>query len=122
MTSLINLDRYKQPQKQWGGYVLECTKEGAIYIGMTNDLDKRLREHTSGSQLSSRFLKHYGPPVRVLELYFCDTRQQAAAWEAKTAHQLRVTYPTKQVYYPGIHLRRVSIPPYALSRIKKNTP
>ena len=100
MDSLINLDRYKE-KKQWGGYVLECTKDNALYIGMSCNLDNRMREHMRGGKQSSRFLTRYGGPVRVLELHFCETEEQARHWEDETSWQLFTTYKDRPVYHLG---------------------
>ena len=34
-------------------YVLKSAKDGELYIGSTNDLKRRLREHTSGNVVST---------------------------------------------------------------------
>jgi putative endonuclease len=36
-------------------YVLKSKKDGKLYIGLTNDLKKRLREHNKGLTLSTRY-------------------------------------------------------------------
>lgn len=33
---------------QWVVYILEC-KDGSLYTGITNDLDKRLKTHNDGN-------------------------------------------------------------------------
>lgn len=98
--SVVNLSKYKKRKAQWGGYVLMC-ESGAIYTGISLDLDKRLEAHTLQTKASSKFIKHYGPPIKVLELYFCDTREQAAIWESDTARTLYNAYPNVPVYFPG---------------------
>lgn len=121
MTSLINLDRYK-PYKQWCGYVLECTKEKAIYTGISNNLPQRLRQHMECNAVAAHFIQVYGPPVKVLELYFCETEEQARSWERITSEQLYGQYLDRPVYYIG----RRSIPTLARPIIKnrkhKHTP
>ena len=84
MYSLLNLDQYKKPHKQWSGYVLELAKEKAIYTGISYDLAQRLRQHMTGKGLCAAFVQQYGPPIRILELYFCDTEEQARQWEMDT--------------------------------------
>jgi len=39
-------------------YVLKSTKEVFIYVGYTEDIDRRLEEHNSGKVVST---KHYAP-------------------------------------------------------------
>jgi predicted GIY-YIG superfamily endonuclease len=99
MYSLVNLDNYKK--KHWGGYVLECATDKAIYIGMSANLDNRMREHLSGNKQASGFVRRYGGPVRVLELYFCNTEEQARQWERDTSDQLYTTYKDRPVYHLG---------------------
>ncbi|MBI3589680.1 MAG: GIY-YIG nuclease family protein [Candidatus Liptonbacteria bacterium] len=48
-------------------YVLKSTKDGRLYIGVTNDLKRRLSEHNAGDTKST---KHRGPFVLVYcEIY-----------------------------------------------------
>ena len=108
MYSLVNLDQYRTDKKQWGGYVFECAKQGAIYTGISNDLDTRMKQHTHPWTRSARFIQQYGPPIRILELYFCDTEEQARQWEMDTSNQLYGQYKDRPVYYVG---RRSVIPP-----------
>lgn len=35
-------------EKQWKLYILQC-KDGTLYTGITNDLQKRLEQHRSGN-------------------------------------------------------------------------
>lgn len=106
MNSIINLDRYKPFHGKWGGYVLECAKEGAIYVGISNNLDKRIKQHMTGGHDAAKFTRHYGPPTRLIELYFCDTQEQAVAWETVTSHQLKEHYKDRPVHFPGIQNMR----------------
>lgn len=103
MYSLVDLDKYKEPnrKKQWGGYVLECAKDKAVYVGMSCDLDNRMKEHMNGGKQAARFVKRHGLPVRVLELYFCETEAQARDWERMTSEQLLRTYKNRPVYHLG---------------------
>jgi putative endonuclease len=38
----------------WTVYVLRSLKNGWLYIGMTNDIDRRLREHNRGYNRSTK--------------------------------------------------------------------
>ena len=44
--------------KQWVLYILEC-KNGSLYTGITNDLDRRLAAHRSGK--GAKYTKGRGP-------------------------------------------------------------
>jgi hypothetical protein len=68
---------------------------------MSANLDNRMREHLSGNKQASGFVRRYGGPIRVLELYFCETEEQARQWERDTSDQLYVTYKDRPVYHLG---------------------
>lgn len=55
------------------GYVLQ-TESGLVYVGITNDLKRRLREHRNFGPLK-------GLSLRVLNTKQFPGREQAAAWE-----------------------------------------
>jgi putative endonuclease len=58
-------------------YVLKSTSKAFRYIGMTNDLKRRLQEHDKGySKTTSRFL-----PVELVHSEVFDTRVQARVRE-----------------------------------------
>ncbi len=83
---------------QWGGYVIE-THEGAIYIGKTNDHDRRFYKHARGSSHGgSKFIERYNGPKRVLELFFCETPEQATAWERATCKAMATQFPNRYIY------------------------
>lgn len=44
--------------KQWYLYILEC-KDGTLYTGITDDLQKRLHAHTTGK--GAKYTKGRGP-------------------------------------------------------------
>ena len=45
-------------EELWYVYILECAN-GALYTGMTNDVERRLREHNSAN--GGHFTKYSGP-------------------------------------------------------------
>ena len=45
-------------QRQFFGYILASRKHGTLYIGVTNDLVRRVREHRDG--LLAGFTRKYG--------------------------------------------------------------
>lgn len=50
----------------WIVYILECA-DGSLYTGITNDLARRMREHSSGR--GAKYTKRRGPfTVRYTEL------------------------------------------------------
>ena len=77
----FDLGKY-QSKNQWCGYVLEC-QDNAIYVGMTNCLERRLFEHCTHSKKGDRFTALY-PPIRVLEMYVARSKKQAKTWETET--------------------------------------
>jgi putative endonuclease len=46
------------PARKYYVYILASRRHGTLYIGVTNDLRKRLQEHRTGS--GSEFVKAYG--------------------------------------------------------------
>lgn len=60
-------------EKQWVLYMLEC-KDGSLYTGITDDLDRRLAAHRAGK--GAKYTKGRGPLVlRYTEI--CEGRSQA---------------------------------------------
>jgi len=54
-------------------YIMECS-DGSFYIGITNDLERRLRAHNEG--VASKYTRSRRP-VRLCYQEFCGTRSQA---------------------------------------------
>ena len=50
---------------EWHLYMIRCAK-GTLYTGITTDVERRFREHSSGSGKGARYLRGRGP----LELVF----------------------------------------------------
>ena len=57
-------------------YILR-SKEGDVYVGMTQDLERRLREHNTGESKYSRRSSHW----KVVYQEILETRQAARARE-----------------------------------------
>ena len=53
-------------------YILASRKHGTLYIGVTNDIARRVREHRQGR--GSRFVKRY----RVTHLVYVETHDEIA--------------------------------------------
>lgn len=52
-------------EKEWTVYILEC-RDGTLYTGITDDLERRLRAHESGR--GAKYTRGRGPfRVRYLE-------------------------------------------------------
>jgi putative endonuclease len=57
----------------WFVYIVEC-RDGSLYTGITNDLDRRVQQHNEG--LASRYTRSRRPVVlRYREI--CESRSQA---------------------------------------------
>lgn len=63
----------------WCVYLLRC-KKGYLYIGITNNLDKRLKAHHAGK--GAKFTKAYSP-CEILSLRRCETKSEALKLEYK---------------------------------------
>jgi predicted GIY-YIG superfamily endonuclease len=61
----------------WSLYILRCCDE-SFYTGVTNDIDRRFREHEAGR--ASRFTRTRRPVVLVYQ-ETCGTRSQALSRE-----------------------------------------
>ena len=63
----------------WQVYILKC-KDGVLYTGITNDLERRLKEHNSGNGCRST---RYRFPVRLAYCEACPDRSSALKREAR---------------------------------------
>ena len=63
----------------WYVYIIEC-KDAKLYTGITNNLERRIREHNCGN--GCRFTK-YRTPVKLLYAEDYPTRQEALRREAQ---------------------------------------
>ena len=60
-------------RSMWFAYALRSRRDGALYIGMTSDLQRRMKEHNRGYNQST---KSRGP-FELLYAETCGTRGQA---------------------------------------------
>jgi len=68
----------------WYVYIIEC-QDGKLYTGITQDLDRRLREHThKGSHFTS-----YNPVKSLLYSEIFPAEEQAKAREDQIKHWSR---------------------------------
>ncbi len=54
-------------------YVLKSEKDGNLYIGWTNDLKNRLKEHNNGNVLSTKKRK----PFQIVYYEACRSKEKA---------------------------------------------
>lgn len=59
-------------------YVIKCS-DGTIYIGQTNDLERRLHEHHVGQVRRTKSRR----PLTLLKAWKFDTREKAVEYEKK---------------------------------------
>ncbi len=64
---------YRNDESAWLLYIVEC-RDGSLYTGITNDIDRRLREHNDGS--ASRYTRSRRP-VTLRYQEPCADRSQA---------------------------------------------
>ncbi len=62
----------------WHAYIIKC-KDGLLYTGITNNLDRRVKAHNSGN--GCKFTK-YRVPVKLVYSEICLTRSAALKREA----------------------------------------
>lgn len=64
---------YRSDESAWLLYIVEC-RDGSLYTGITNDIDRRLKEHNDGS--ASRYTRSRRP-VTLRYQEPCADRSQA---------------------------------------------
>ena len=62
---------------EWFVYVLRSTKDKGFYVGMTSNLERRVREHNAGQNRSTRSRA----PFAVIYVERCGSRTRARARE-----------------------------------------
>jgi len=73
----MSLNKAKAEAMSFVVYGLECS-DGTIYVGITSDLPRRLKEHEAGT--ASRTTR-WRRPVTLVHTATFDNREEAAAWE-----------------------------------------
>lgn len=63
--------------KNWSVYILEC-KDGSIYTGVTNDIEKRMKKHDSGNGSKYVASKGFNKLISSKE---CNSRSEACKLE-----------------------------------------
>ncbi|OGI76152.1 hypothetical protein A3C67_01975 [Candidatus Nomurabacteria bacterium RIFCSPHIGHO2_02_FULL_42_19] len=65
--------------KNSGVYILESQKNGRYYVGSTDDIDRRIREHNVGKVLSTKNVR----PWKVRIFINCENLTKAKQFEYK---------------------------------------
>ena len=63
--------------RTWAVYALSC-EGGSLYIGVTNDIERRIKAHANGT--GSRFVWAHRP-FRLVTMISCRSKQDAMALE-----------------------------------------
>ncbi|MGD0856595.1 MAG: GIY-YIG nuclease family protein [Dehalococcoidia bacterium] len=63
----------------WHVYIVECS-DGTLYTGISNNIDKRIREHNSG--IGSKYTRGRRP-VKLLARWNCADKSHASKMEYK---------------------------------------
>lgn len=66
----------KNEKKDWFVYILRCGN-GALYTGVTTDVQRRVREHAEKGRLAARFTRAFSPVELV---YNCCTGSKSLAY------------------------------------------
>ena len=69
-------------QKMYFVYIIKSLKDGKNYVGQTNDIEKRLRQHNAGMVRSTKARR----PFRLLYKELVETRNEAIKRENFTNH------------------------------------
>ncbi len=82
--------------KPWFLYLIRCRK-GSLYCGVTTNVERRFKEHQSGSAKSARYLRGRGPLTLVFHEQVGD-RSEALKMEYRVKQQSKAT---KEVLVAG---------------------
>ena len=64
----------------WYVYIVLCSKDNSLYTGITNNLDRRIKQHNLGK--GAKYTKNRGPVVLV-KSFKVETKSQALKLEYK---------------------------------------
>ncbi|WP_395739798.1 GIY-YIG nuclease family protein [Prosthecobacter sp.] len=81
----------KPAKKKWVLYVLRC-KDGTLYCGITNDLERRIAQHNAGK--GARYTRGRGP-VSLVKSW--PQKNQSAALRAEISFK-KLSRPAKEVH------------------------
>lgn len=71
----------KSPGKPWWAYIIE-TDKGALYTGITTDLERRFRQHSGELKGGAKYF-HSGAPVEIRYKKKFKNRSEASKFEAR---------------------------------------
>lgn len=89
----------KSNNKSWCVYVLKC-RNNYLYIGMTNNLEKRLKEHENGT--GSKFVRSWRP-FELAKVISCKDGKEARSLE----YQLKKLKRDRKLETLGLTIGRV---------------
>jgi len=75
----------KQNDDKWCVYVLKCRKN-YLYIGITNDLDTRMKAHAAGT--GSKFVRSWRP-FELVKVISCECGREARQMEYRLKRMKR---------------------------------
>ena len=71
---------------QWGVYIIECETPDHIYVGMSNNISRRLAQHRAGK--GSKFTREHGVK-KLLRAEFFENRKDTEAFERQMTKHYR---------------------------------
>jgi len=83
----------------WFVYILECS-DTSLYTGITNNLERRLREHNHSKSLGSKFVR-FRRPVTIVFSEHALSRREASKREAEIKKMSR-SQKKKLIKHAGI--------------------
>ena len=64
--------------EKWFIYIVRCEKDDTLYTGITNDLDRRIKQHNAGT--GAKYTKGRGPVILV-KVFHRETKSEALKLE-----------------------------------------
>ena len=64
----------------WYVYIVLCSKDNSLYTGITNDLDRRIKQHNTGK--GAKYTKSRAP-VSLVKSFKVDSKSEALKLEYK---------------------------------------
>ncbi len=88
--------KMNKENKQFNVYVIECVEPGYFYVGITQNLARRLESHLSGKG-SSIFVKEHKRMDRLISSETVNSKQEARELESKITKNLITKYGAEHV-------------------------
>lgn len=96
----------------WYTYILRCG-DGSLYSGITTDLPRRLREHTSGGKKAAKYTMRHAP-VGFEAAWQSETRAEASRLEYRLK---RLTKAEKEALISGTVPEKLDMTGYTRTNI-----